>query len=324
MAIVNSNNYRVAIVKESSFGVINKTLTLAGGALFFNDKLDWNNQPITQELSKKENSLYKAADRTKITGNYATGTLTGELKNTHEILLKAHFDDETQPYNHAVHLGTPLTYNVYQLYLDSTGACTHYDVLLGVTIPSLTLSGEANGILQYTAQLDAASYLQMQPNSSGTALTFTSGTAVPSATSGSQFLFGNVTANTMAFGETKLNSFSLEMTKTLVDNAIRFQNTMTKNSTTGDAYTQVGGTLSYTALWDGIKNAADQSKRYDGTGMTNTFSLVAPTVATWAIVCKGIVTDATRPDADRGLFLGNYTFDLCQISTAAPVVITVS
>jgi len=61
MALRNSNNYKVCIVPESSYGVINKTLTTVGGAKFFADKLEWNYAPITVELGKKENSLYKAS-----------------------------------------------------------------------------------------------------------------------------------------------------------------------------------------------------------------------------------------------------------------------
>lgn len=312
MAIRNSNNYRVAIVKESVFGQINKTLTLVGNAAFFNDKMEWNYAPITVERATKENSLYKSATRNKITGKLATGTISGDLTNTHEILLQGHFDDTTQAYAYPTHLTTQASYNVYQLYLDATGACTTYDVLLGVTLNPLSITGESNGIIQYSCTLDAASYLQEQANSSGTALTFTSGTGVPSAPSGVPFLFGAATAS-LAFSETKLNSFSMEFSKTLVDNAIRFQNSMTK---TNDYYTQVGGTLSYTALWDGTNNAADQGELYDETAKTNVISLITSAVATWAFTLGGILTSASRPDADRGIYLGNYTFDLTSVSIA--------
>ena len=37
MATRNSNNYKVCIVPETSYGVINRTLTTAGGAVFFDD-----------------------------------------------------------------------------------------------------------------------------------------------------------------------------------------------------------------------------------------------------------------------------------------------
>ena len=120
MAIRNSNNYRIAIKKESSYGVIDKTLTDASGTIFFNDKLDWMNAPITVERTAKENSLYKAAARNKITGTLATGTLSGELTDAHEILLKAHFDDDSSAYSYPAHLTTQNTYNIYQLYLDAT------------------------------------------------------------------------------------------------------------------------------------------------------------------------------------------------------------
>ena len=76
MATVNSNNYKVAIVKETSRGVQVTNLT-TGNGVFFADKLTWNNDPITVDLEKKNNSLYENEDRTLIVGEHVTGTLSG-------------------------------------------------------------------------------------------------------------------------------------------------------------------------------------------------------------------------------------------------------
>jgi len=76
MATVNSNNYKVAIVKETSRGAQVKDLT-TGGGVFFADKFTWNNEPITVDLEKKNNSLYENEDRTLIVGEHVTGTLSG-------------------------------------------------------------------------------------------------------------------------------------------------------------------------------------------------------------------------------------------------------
>ncbi len=300
MAIRNSNNYKIAIVKES---VLGQQVTNLSTATYFNDKMEWNYAPITVERAKKENSLYKAATRNKITGNLATGTISGDLTNTHEILLKGHFDDTASAYTYPAHLTTQSSYNIYQLYMDSTGAVVTYDVLLGCTLNPLSITGESNGIVQYSCGFEAATYLQEQ--AVGT-ITNHTGTA-----SGSPFLFGAVTAS-LAFSETKLNSFSMEFSKSIVDNAIRFQNSMTK---TNDYYTQVGGTLSYVALWDGTLNAADQGELYDEVAKSNVITLINAT-KTWAFTMGGILTAATRPDADRGIYLGNYTYDLTSVSIA--------
>lgn len=317
MALRNSNNYKVCIVPESSYGVINKVLTTAGGAKFFADKLEWNYAPITTELGKKENSLYKSSTRTKITGKLVTGTLSGELTDGHEILLQAHFDDSTSPYLYAAALPTTLSYNIYQLYLDSTGAVTHYDVILGAIINPLVISGESNGIVQYTATIEGADYLQEQPNSAGTALTLTDGTTV----SGTPFLFGDVTFVGYFAEDTSL-SFNLELRKTMVDNSQRFMNSLTKQN---DYYNQVGGTLQLSTLFDTTAHKASQAAKYDGIGMTVSISLIN-TIKTWMIELAGVTTEFTRPDADRGQFVANYTIDL-NYSTwlaANPVEITVS
>ena len=79
MATLNSNNYKICIVPEVNFGWINKTLTTAGGAVFYDGKLEWNNAPITVERAKKENSLVKSNDRNYITGKNVSGTLSGDL-----------------------------------------------------------------------------------------------------------------------------------------------------------------------------------------------------------------------------------------------------
>ena len=317
MALRNSNNYKACIVPEISYGVINKTLTTAGagGAKFFADKLEWNYAPITTELAKKENSLYKSSTRTKITGKLVTGTLSGDLTDGHEILLQAHFDDATSPYLYASALPTTKSYNIYQLYLDSAGAVTHYDVILGAIINPLVISGEPNGIIQYTATIEGADYLQQQPNSAGKALTLTDGTTV----SGTPFLFGDVTTTTFQSKDTLL-SFNLELRKTMVDNSQRFMNSLTKAN---DYYNQVGGTLQMSTLTN--PDADRQSTRQNQAGNANTITLVNA-IQTWKIDIHGVLTDITTPDADRGLFVTNETFELTDdISTlAVPVTITVT
>ena len=297
MAVRSTNNYKVAIIKETTYGAQIKTPTV-----YFADKFEWDNSPITQELAKKENSVYKAQTRTKITGKMVTGTLSGELTDMHEILLKAHFDDTSSPYLYSASvLDAPDSYNIYKLYLDSTGACTSYDVLLGAIINPLTITGESNGIVQYSCTIDAADYLQEVANSAPNALTLTSGIPV----TGTPFLFGDIVCAT-GFSATSLISFNLELSKTLVDNSLRFQNSMTK---TNDRYIQAGGTFSWVEIWDGTNNVADQSHKFDGQCLLIDIELINAT-KTWGIQLEGVLTDATRPDADRGILLGNYTIDL--------------
>lgn len=312
MAKVNSNNYKVAIVKETSRGAQVKNLT-TGGGVFFADKLIWNNEPITVELEKKNNSLYENDDRTLIVGEHVTGTLSGALTDMHEILLQAHFDDNASPYMYAAAMPTAFTYNVYQLYLDATGACTSYDVLLGCNINPLSITGKPNDILQYSATIDATSYLQGVLNSSGGALILAAGIPV----TGTPFKFGDVTAN-MILGETEILSFNLELSKTLVDNDKRFQNSKTK---TNDDYIGVGGTLSYDVKWEAQN---DKAYMYNQTAQSGSLYFINAE-KTWEVSFNGVLTQADRPDADRGLFVGTYAMKFTTNSIASvPITITVA
>jgi hypothetical protein len=201
---------------------------------------------------------------------------------------------------------------VYQLYLESTGACTTYDVLLGCNINPLSITGKPNDILQYSATIDATSYLQKVANTGGTAINLTAGLPV----TGTPFLFGDVSP-TMIFGETEILSFNLELSKTLVDNDMRFQNSLTK---TNDDYIGVGGTVSYDVKW-----SPQLDKALIQNGVTNSFSVILANASkSWAIAMKGVVTQADRPDADRGLFVGTYAMKLTTTSSGAlPVQVTV-
>jgi hypothetical protein len=318
MAIRNSNNYKVAIVPEGSYG--KQKFGILSDALLLNDKLEWNFAPLTAERTKKENSLYKAATRTKITGDMVTGTLSGDLTDGHELILGMHFDDDASPYLYATALPTTRSCNIYQLYLNAAGDVVTYDVLLGAILNPLTISGEANGIVQYSCNIEAASYRQEIANTDADVLNINN-----PAEAGAPFLFGNVLA-TLYENDTEINSFSIELIKTMVDNALRFQNSLTK---TNDRYTAVGGTLSYSKIWDGTNNAADQAFCYNESAnhvMLMLHNAPAETATKiWYIKCEGVITETSRPDADRGIFIGNYTFDLTAggLATGVPVLIEI-
>ena len=317
MAVRSTNNYKIAIIKETTYGAQVTAVTNAAGAVYLDSKLEWDNAPKTVELSKKENSTYKQPTRTKITGKLVTGTLSGDLTDAHEILLAAHFDDITSPYLYsAAVLDAADSYNIYKLYLNAAGACTSYDVLLGAIINPLSITGESNGVMQFSCTIDAANYMDEVTNSSGGAITLTAGIPV----TGLPFLFGDATIFT-PFSKITINSFNLELSKTLVDDAIRYQNSMTK---TNDRYIQAGGTFSWVELWDPDANIGDQSNLYNES--TSGASLILTNAGrTWEIAMQGILTAATRPDADRGILLGNYTIDLCDDGNGnAPITITTS
>jgi len=315
MALRNSNNYLVAIAIEDTYNT--QQTIIDSDALTIPDKLDWNFAPITAEFTKKENSLYKAADRTKITGNLTNATLSGDFTDGHSLLLALYFDDTDSPYLYPSSIpDTTLSASIYQLYLNSAGAVVTYDVLPGAVIKDLSITGEANGIIQYSATIDAAEYRQEVANTGDDELTISS-----PQEAGTPFLFGDVVASSWD-SKTVINSFNLSLSKTYVDNVLRFQNSLTK---TNDRYIGVGGTLSISQLWDTDDNDTDQAYRYNESAITATITL-ATAAYEWEIGIEGVITEATRPDADRGLFVGNYTFDLTSGGGTyeLPVQITVT
>lgn len=316
MATVNSNNYKIAIVKELTYGAQVKNLT-TGGGVFFHDKLERNRTPITVDLEKKTNTLAPAQDETIATAEMIASTMSGELTDGHEILLQAYFDDTASPYLHPAQLGTPHSYNVYMLYLNNAGACTHYDVLLGCAITNVQFSGESTGIIKYTAKIEPASMRQHVANASGDVLTLAAGLPV----TGTPFLFCSMTVIN-AFSATSLLSFNLELAKTMVDNKHRYLNSFTK---TNDRYIQAGGTCQWEEEWDGLTNVNDQEfVQYSQASQMRI--VLANTAKTWTIDMNGVITDATRPDADKGLFVGNYTMKLTASSyfVDPPVTVTVA
>jgi hypothetical protein len=312
MAYQNSNNYLTIIVPETTYGAQVKNLS-TGVALC--SKFDWKNEPITVERTCKEGNLYKKPTRNTITAKKITGTLSGDLTDSHEILLKGHFDDTTSPYLYAAGQPTTLSYNVYRAYLNpATGAVATYDVLLGCVFNPLQISGEPASIVQFSCSVEAATFLESVANSAGNAL---SNVPVPS---GAAFKFGNTTV-LGANGATTLLSFSLNLEKTMVADAQRYQNSMTKIS---DNYTQVGGTLDVKYLWDTVNDVAMNGSVANETDVITTITLKSD-AKTWAMAVYGVLTSADKADAERELFEAAYSYDLCEgAGGEVPITITVA
>lgn len=315
MANRNSNDYKIMIIPEVSDG----TQIFAGTTgKCFADKFEWMREPITSDRAIKNGKLFDDPLRTVVTGEKVTATMSGELTTSHDILLQGLFDDASSPYTFAAHMPTAKTYNIYQLYLDATGACTTYDVILGAFIREIQMSGKANSIWTYSVNIEAKSYRENVTNSLTNALT-----SIPTVT-GNPFLFGSTTG-TFNFGDTThVNSIDLTISKTMDSDENRWQNGLTRNN---NRYIGVGGTLSYSYLWDGAKmESQGQSTKYETSALSEAISLTALVGAAthiWIIETTGRITDITRPDADRGTFIGTVTENLIDSGSDVPVTITV-
>jgi len=315
MANRNSNDYNIMIIPEVTDG----TQIFAGttGKLIC-DKMEWMHEPIMSDRAIKNNKLFDEAKRSVITGNKVTASINGELTTNHEIMLQALFDDATSPYTFAAQMPTAKTYNIYQMYYNAAGAVTHYDVLLGATIQEMTFAGASTGLWTYTANIEAKTFRENVANDSGNVLS-----AIPTV-AGDPFIFGNTTCS-VNFGNTNnVNSVDITLTKTMDSDENRWQNGLTRNN---NRYIGVGGTLSYSYLWE--DNGAEQngqSVKNNDTPYVETITLVAG-AKNWQFECTGRMTDITRPDADRGTFIGTVTETLIDdqdVNFTPPITITVT
>lgn len=316
MPLINSNDYCVVIVPETTYGVqVLGNLSTAGGVRM-NDTLEWNNEPLTAELQAKDNSLSKKAVRTVITGLKTTGTLSGDLRDSYEILLRALFDDPASPYLFADRQPTTLSYNIYRCYLNAAGLCTMYDVILGSNVTPLKLDGASGDIWKYEATFQGRTHRESITNTGANLIS-----NIPAAT-GNPFIFGNTTG-TVYGGKTAFNSFSINLEKTLVDDTLRYQNSIRK---TNDRYIGVGGSVSFQTIADDLQDAGIKSLINDANSATNYSGSIhlLTSARRWQIDYAGLMTGASMPDAERGLFLMDVTIDLANDGILAPVFISVT
>lgn len=315
MATRNSNDYKIMIIPEVTDGV--QIFAGTTGKLLC-DTMEWMHEPIVTDRAIKNNKLFDEAKRSVITGKKVTASINGELTTNHEIMLQALFDDATSPYTFAAQMPTAKTYNIYQMYYNASGAVTHYDVLLGAVIPEMTFSGSSTGLWTYTANIEAKTFRENIENDSGNLLS-----AIPTVT-GDPFIFGNTTCSVNFGNSNNVNSVDLTLTKTMDSDENRWQNGFTRNN---NRYIGVGGTLSYSYLWD--DDGAEMNGQYDknsDNSYVETITLVAG-AKNWQFECTGRMTDITRPDADRGTFIGTVTETLIDdqvLNFTPPITITVT
>ena len=315
MANRNSNDYKIMIIPEVTDGT--QIFVGTTGKLIC-DKMEWMHEPIMSDRAIKNNKLFDEAKRSVITGKKVTASIDGELTTNHEIMLQALFDDATSPYTFAAQMPTAKTYNIYQMYYNASGAVTHYDVLLGAIIQEMTFSGASTGLWTYTANIEAKTFRENITNVDANLLS-----AIPTVT-GDPFIFGNTICFVSFGNNTNVNSVDITLTKTMDSDENRWQNGLTRNN---NRYIGVGGTLSYSYLWEdnGVEQCG-QSVKNNETPYLESITLVAG-AKSWLFECSGRMTDITRPDADRGTFIGTVTETLIDdqvVNLSPPITITVT
>ena len=315
MSTRNASNYYTVIVPEVSRGT--QVKDLATGVML-PDPCDIDDASIIKERSHKRATIKDRAGAKIKTGTKYNVKLSGELTSTHEILLKAFTQDSTSPYTLPDEVpATDLTYNIYRIY--NVGASVYYDVALGCHCDSLKLSGNETDKITYEASFSAVASRFEIHSTSGDALT-----NVPArADLAGYFLFGNATAS-LANSATKLNSFSIDLSKSMVSDERRFQNTLTMAN---DLFTAIGGKLKFQTIWDSVNDSAMVNKLNDGSAYTSTITLVSSDSSpkTWAFVMYGTLESIKRPDEERNLFVSDQEYNLAyDASLHEPITITVS
>ena len=297
MASRLGSGYYTAIVVEDTYGTAVTELTTA--TYFWEHATEIKNEPILTDTKAKTGTTAPKIEEKVITGTGGTVTIRGNLSSDHEILLTALTHDTATPFVFQEASTAVKSYTIYQLFeAGTTPSGTAYNIATGCVLTNLTISGEANGIVQFEATFRA--------NAVDRAIT-TALSAGPASWLGDddQFLLANVTA-TLANTKTTMNSFSLNFEKTLADDRISYQNSLTR---TAEYLIAFNGTVDFETIYD---DAVDLT--YDGnigvqTAVENLITLVEG-AKSWAITTFCRIASFTQADPDKGLFVAQYSLEL--------------
>lgn len=302
------NDYYGLAKQEASFGA-----QVAGtweAALPLNCKIEMKKNVILTDREIKTSTNEPQIAEKIITGSSGMVTLSGDYCKEYEpFLLPAFYRKASTPY--AIQAGQPagFTFNIAKRYTDATAKI---DIALGCECVSFKRSGTSNGVIQFEATFRAASILLNQAD-----LTTPAANVI-----GHPFLFGNVT-NTLFNSAAHMNSFELALNTIFVDDATKYQNSMTPLE--GGVIRQEG-TLNLVTKWDESYDPALMSAIGAQTCVTNTINLIESTTTamTQAIVTNCRVLDYTDADPGKGLMLANYSLELAGDSTHVAITETVS
>jgi hypothetical protein len=315
MASRLGSGYYVSLVKETEYGTAITNLSTA--THMFDVTCEIKNEPIITDTGVKTGTVQPYNTEKIITGTGGTVTISGNVCTEYAVLLQAYFhEDATVPapsvYNMQEASTAPFSYTIYQLFeADTTPSGTAYNIAAGCVLTEFSITGESNGILQFTSTWRA----KLVDRAITTALT----NGVAGWGAGTPFLFGSVTG-TLFNAKTTFNSFAINLSKVLADDRISYQNSMAR---TAEYLTQYTGTLDVETIYD---DAADHT--FDGnigsqTAVDSTIAFVNGAVSwTWAFSTR--IASFTQADPDKSLFVAQYSLELARDAAAEAVTVTVA
>jgi hypothetical protein len=269
-------------------------------------------EPIVIDTKIKTGTTQPTILEKIIAGTKASAVIKGNLCTEYAALLKAFTHTASTPYTLTEASATIPSYRILKLFaVGTSGDATPYDWASGSVMIDFEITGEVNGIYQFT------STWACKAMDNGVTLALTNEPTAWGA--GTPFLFGNSTA-TLINTKTTMNSISLKLTKILADDTIAYQNSMTK---TGEYLTGWSGSLDIETIYDDTVDPTYFGSIGVQTALNNILVLVSGTVE-WTITTSHRLTSAELADPDKGLFVSRYSAELARDTDTTALTIAIT
>lgn len=240
-------------------------------------------------------------------------TLRGTLSDSHEVLLKALFNDTASPYalssSHE-----PVSWEIHQHFLaDDEG-----HVAKGCVLESLVIEGEGNGPIRYEATFRAKSFESEVALDTGAYAACTS----PTVPTPKPFLFDDVTSVSFLGGDfTSLVRFRISLNNQFTTDDALWTNARVKQR---ELVTGFSGQIEFAALYqDSLGWYEDQLVTGELADGAMSLRLTDGT-SHWDIAAHGRIMEIKPADPDRHVFLFGATVSLSGDGVRSAISVTVS
>ena len=291
----NGNDYKLVIGKETTYGAASVT-----SLLHYPDSIEMNDTTAVIDVSTKTGTLIPG-HCSKIKG-ITTGTVTikGQFTLDKIMLLELFNKVGTATYTPFIANQVSDSWTIYRLWDESTDDVA--DIATGCVLETFKLTADGGNILMYEATLRTSGKINREARITG-GLTYTSQTACT--------VFPHYdSVYTRGASAVKYNSMSITYSRTFVDDAKAFQNSLVKGF---DLITDSSAVLEIEWNYD----TATDSVVYDnilGTVILDKFDFDSSS-SDLEISTYGKYTSYDAPDPDNGIFTGKLTKDLLYDGT---------
>ena len=298
----------ILIGKEASYGAEQKISTWK---IFDNFSCSDN----IQTLNYPQKTLAREAKKSETHSGYKnpTVTISGIVTDHHDFLIKGWTGDDATPH---VMADTTSSYTIYHAFPAAEDDAGDGTKCLGCVLESIEF-GTDGGFITYTANFRAKSIdreADLSTVDDATVTNFSFVERVP-------FKFVDITCSLIGASTTKMDTFTLSLTKEFLDDAANNQNAEAK---TADNYCKSGGSLSATYTYDITNDATVFDYLYDQTDIYDDVISFVNDNATWAITTKGQYQTYDLPDIDRCKYKATFTKALVGDADEVALSIAVS